>query len=425
MAVNRKGRPRKRRDSAKKVRDRMEEAEATLEAIRTGQVDALVVSGPQGDQTLTIEGASHPYFVLLDAMGDGAVLLEPDGAILFGNRSFGEIAGAPIETLRGSSFQRLLVSAERASFEDLLREGASQKVSDEFTLLTASESTTPVAISISKVPLGVSTRAARSKAAGSDSVLMAIITDLTYRKAAESTRTRLLARLISAEDDERRRIARELHDETGQSLTALLVGLRAIADTTQLPEVRHHALQLRDVAAQTITDVGRLARGLHPAVLDDKGLAAAATRYVHDYEQAFGMVLDFASGDVDSPPLAPLTAATMYRILQEALTNVARHARAKHVAVELNRDGFELELLVRDDGVGFEVNRTLDSASGGGFGLHGMRERVALLGGSMHIESTPKRGTLVHARIPADRNGAASRTRPQKRPNPARKKSRS
>ena len=124
---------------------------------------------------------------------------------------------------------------------------------------------------------------------------MAIITDLTYRKAAEATRARLLERLISAEDDERRRIARELHDETGQSLTALLMGLRAIADMAVRPEVRAVALRLRDVAAQTVDDVGRLARGLHPAVLDDKGLAAAARRYVEDFVRSFGIALDFVA----------------------------------------------------------------------------------------------------------------------------------
>jgi signal transduction histidine kinase len=239
---------------------------------------------------------------------------------------------------------------------------------------------------------------------------MAIITDLTYRKEAEATRAPLLERLISAEDDERRRIARELHDETGQSLTALLVGLRTIADIAVLPEVQRVALRLRDVAAHTVDDVGRLARGLHPAVLDDQGLAAAARRYAGDYVRSFGTDVDFVAGDLDSPRLPPLAAATMYRILQETLTNVARHAGAKKVVVELKRDKSALELLVRDDGVGFVVSRARDAASG--LGLHGMRERVTLLGGSIDIESTPGQGTEVRARIPA---GGTAPSRKNKR----------
>ena len=228
MALKRKGRARKRRSGAQKLRDRLDEAEATLDAIRTGQVDALVVSGPKGEQTRTIEGAEHPYFVLLNAMSDGAALLEPGGEILFGNRSFGDIAGVPVESLRGSMLQGLVVSGDRSTFDEFLRNGAEQRIAREFAFTNANGSARPVAVALSALPLGADRDVTESHA--STTVLMAIITDLTYRKAAEATRARLLERLISAEDDERRRIARELHDETGQSLAALLVGLRAIAN---------------------------------------------------------------------------------------------------------------------------------------------------------------------------------------------------
>ena len=397
MALKRKGRARNRRSGAQRIRDRLHEAEATLEAIRTGQVDALVVSGPRGEQTRTIEGAEHPYFVLLNAMRDGAALIEPGGEILFGNRSLGDIAGVPVETLRGSMLQRLVVSGGRSTFEEFLRKGSGRSIAREFALTNGNGSATPVTIALSALPLGGDQDMTESR--GGTMVLMAIITDLTYRKTAEATRARLLERLISAEDEERRRIARELHDETGQSLAALLVGLRTIANMSVRPEVRNVALRLRDVAAHTVDDVGRLARGLHPAVLDDEGLGAAARRYVGDYVRSFGTALDFAAGDLDSPRLAPLVAATIYRLLQETLTNVARHALARKVAVELKRDESSLELVVRDDGVGFDASRTLDTASG--LGLRGMRERVTLLGGSIAIESAPGQGTVVRARIPA------------------------
>jgi PAS domain S-box-containing protein len=361
--------------------------------------------------------------VLLNAMGDGAALLEPGGAILFGNRSFGDIAGAQLETLRGSMFQRLVVPAERSSFEEFLREGSTRQVAREFALMTGTGATTPVAIALSTLPLGTDAGVPGSKARGGATVLMAIITDLTYRKGAEAGRAHLLESLISAEDDERRRIARELHDETGQSLTALLVGLRTIVDTAVLSEVQAVALRLRDVAARTVDDVGRLARGLHPAVLDDQGLAAAARRYVGDYVRSFGTVVDFVAGDLDSPRLAPLAAATMYRILQETLTNVARHARARNIAIELKRDESALELLVRDDGVGFEVDLARDAMSG--LGLHGMRERVTLLGGSIHIESRPGQGTVVRARIPAGRTAPRSTKRGRRPPKGVREKPKS
>jgi signal transduction histidine kinase len=248
-------------------------------------------------------------------------------------------------------------------------------------------------IALSRVPLGAEGNGA--------TVLMAIITDLTDRKRAESTQLGLLQRLLSAEDEERRRIARELHDETGQSLTALLVGLRAIEQQAVLAEIRSTARQLRGIAAQTVENVGRLARGLHPSVLDDMGLAAAARRYVSDYRKTFGVAVHIRANSIVADGLPPLAQTTMYRILQEALTNIARHARAQAVHVDLKQDGTALELVIRDDGVGFDVGAVLHAASG--LGLHGMQERVALLGGSVEIASQPGQGTTIRARIPADR----------------------
>ena len=114
-----------------------------------------MVSGPRGEQTLTIEGAAHPYFVLLNAMSDGATILERDGAILFGNRSFGDIAGSPVEILRGSMFQQLVVPVERPSFEEFLREGAGRSVTWEFAIANGNGSATPVTIALSALPLAI------------------------------------------------------------------------------------------------------------------------------------------------------------------------------------------------------------------------------------------------------------------------------
>lgn len=389
----------KRRSPIQGLRARLDEAEATLEAIRTGAVDAVVVSGPGGDQTLAIEGATHPYSVLLNAMSDGAALLDPDGTILFGNRRLGELARAPLEGLRGSRFQQLVAPAERPSFEGFLQEGAGRNGAREFAMAGGDASATPVRIALSTVPLGAYPGGTGAEARIGVTVLMAIVTDLTDRKRAEATRLGLMKRLISAEDEERRRIARELHDETGQSLTALLVGLRVIEEQALTIDVRSAAQRLRSVAAQTVDNVGRLARGLHPSVLDDMGLAAAARRHVSDYAESFGVAVDLRLESIVSHRLPPLVQTTLYRILQEALTNVARHARAQVVRVELKHEGTMLELVVRDDGVGFDAGAALHEASG--LGLHGMQERIALLGGWVEIESRPGHGTVVRARIPA------------------------
>lgn len=399
MTANQRRHVPPRRSAAKKIRDRLDEAEATLDAIATGRVDALVVSGPRGARTLTIEGGAHPYFGLLDAMSDGAALLAPNGEILFANRGLGDMTRTDADALRGALLEHMVIPTERGGVEAFLHEGRRQMTSREFSLGRDGDTATPVTIALSVLSIDTVGDIAGSDARDDDAVLMAIITDLTYRKTAEATRTRLLERLISAEDEERRRIARELHDEAGQSLTAIMVGLRAIADMRLSAGPRSAVLRLRDVAMQTVDDIGRLARGLHPAILDDKGLAAAATRYVADFGRAFGVVVEVTTGRLDSPRLAPLTAATMYRILQECLTNVARHAHAKRAAVELSRDSHGLELVVRDDGVGFETSRPSD----GSLGLRGMRERVALSHGSIEVESRPGEGVAVRVRLPIER----------------------
>jgi signal transduction histidine kinase len=389
---------RKARTDLPALRARLDEAEATLRAIRAGEVDALVVSGPGGDHTLALEGAAHPYHVLLNAMSDGAALLGHDGTILFCNRRFGEIARAPVDGLRGSRFQHHIAFADQPRFHELLRARPERGEPMEFAIACGDGTTTPVSIALSTVPLG-----AHTGGGGADEqsalVMMVIVTDLTELKRAEATHFGLMTRLISAEDEERRRIARELHDETGQSLTALLVGLRAIEHQEVLADVRSAAQRLRGIASRTVDEVGRLARGLHPSVLDDMGLAAAVTRHVRDYTEAIGVSVDLRMEEIGSEPLPPLVATTIYRVIQEALTNVARHARARTVGVELRREGTILELLVHDDGVGFDPGAVLSEASG--LGLHGMQERVALLGGSAEIESTPGHGTSVRARIPS------------------------
>ena len=379
------------------------EAEETLAAIRAGRVDALVVAGPNGgNRTVSIDSATHPYVVLLDAMGDGSALLDPDGSILFGNQTFSEIAQGSDRQLIGSAFQKLFAESDRETIDDFLRTGSRRTTARDFTLIGRRGGATPVSITISRLPLDANRRTRTDTARRQATILMVIVTDLTARRTADATRAKLLERLISAEDEERRRIARELHDETGQSLAALQVGLRVIADHAESSqEVRKMVLRLRDVAAGMVGDVSRLARGLHPAVLDDNGLAAAAATYVADYARSHKVKVSFVVGDLDSPRLVPFAAATVYRILQEALTNVARHARATRIAVKLTRDDEKLGLVVRDNGVGFDA--TLARGSRSGLGLRGMQERVALLRGSIRIDSVKRQGTTVRASIPLER----------------------
>jgi PAS domain S-box-containing protein len=225
--------------------------------------------------------------------------------------------------------------------------------------------------------------------------------DVTERRRHAEVRARLLDQVISAREEEQRRIARELHDETGQSLTSLLVGLRTLEGAPSLEATREQVAELRRVTARTLDEVHRLARGLRPAVLDELGLVPAVEQLALDYVQARGVPVDVSAVGFGPRRLPPAVETTVYRVVQEALTNTAKHAGARTANVVLQQRREMVQAIVSDDGCGFDVETALRApAAWAHLGLHGMRERAALLGGAVTIESTPGEGTTIYVRIP-------------------------
>jgi signal transduction histidine kinase len=217
----------------------------------------------------------------------------------------------------------------------------------------------------------------------------------------------LQRRLLVAADEERRALARELHDETGQSPTALLVRLRTLEGVATLHEARRAARDLRELTSRTLDEVGRLARGLHPRVLDELGLVAAITRYIEEFADTHGIAVMFRKcGMNDGRELVPAAiATTLYRLLQESLTNVARHARARNVRIDLTARNGTVRLTLTDDGRGMDPEALRNSkgaghAARGHLGLIGMQERTALFGGTLEICSTTGEGTTVAVEFP-------------------------
>jgi signal transduction histidine kinase len=234
--------------------------------------------------------------------------------------------------------------------------------------------------------------------------VIGVVTDISERERAEELRNRLIQQAVTAQEEERRRIARELHDEAGQSLTALLVGLRTIEESRTVTEAAELAQRLRGIAAQTLDEVGRLSRGLHPSVLDEVGLPTAVTRHAREFADLHAVAVDVRIEGLETEPLPPALQATVYRILQEALTNVAKHAGARSVSVRLVRHEATVELRVQDDGAGFDPATSADAAAGDRhLGLQVMRERAALLGGSVKVESRPGAGTTITVHFPMRR----------------------
>ncbi|GAC1579759.1 MAG: hypothetical protein NVS3B24_13910 [Candidatus Dormibacteria bacterium] len=218
----------------------------------------------------------------------------------------------------------------------------------------------------------------------------------------ETQRREVLSLILRAQEGERSRVARDLHDQVGQTLTllSLEVGLleRAIMSGKQAEELCVQLSQLRDTVALAAGEVRAVAFNLRPTSLDDIGLEAALSGPLRDWSRRTGIEVKFhANGLLESLAEEPSTAA--FRIVQEALTNVARHAQASTVSVFVRRTATALRGAIEDDGVGFTPPAPGDSTAGY-LGLKGMAERVALVGGRLRIESRPGAGAAVAFLIP-------------------------
>jgi signal transduction histidine kinase len=219
----------------------------------------------------------------------------------------------------------------------------------------------------------------------------ALAVDLSERIASDSLR-----RVVEAQELERRRLARELHDETGQALTSILLGLKALEDKLDDADTRAAAAELRELVVTTLQDVRRLAVELRPSALDDFGLIAAVERLSASFSEQTGIEIDFETALVAERLPAEVETA-LYRIVQESLTNVVKHARARRVSILLARRDGVVKAVIEDDGRGFDPQHGTE-----GLGLLGMRERLALLGGSLAIESSPGSGTTLVAEVPVE-----------------------
>lgn len=203
----------------------------------------------------------------------------------------------------------------------------------------------------------------------------------------------LSSEALNAQEEERRRVARELHDDTGQALTSILLGLRRLENQAADPALRQELASLRGVVSGALDDVRRISRNLRPSVLDDLGLVAALQSLAADIESHAGLkvVTHLPEG---AARLEPRTEVVLYRIAQEALTNVLRHAGATRAELRLELSERAARLEVADDGGGFDPSQVCR-----GIGLFGMFERASMVGGSLRIEPSP-RGTRVVAEVP-------------------------
>jgi PAS domain S-box-containing protein len=373
------------------LRVRLAEAEETLRAIRAGEVDAVVVAGKQGPQVFTLEGAEHAYRVLMESMNEGALTLAANKVILYANQCFARMVKCPLEQVMGGSFRRFLSAADRAAIRPLLKRANKSGSKIQVRLNAGDGSRIPVHLSIR--PL--------AKNGSKSATFGIVVTDMTESRRNEEMLRALTHRVVQVQEAERGRVALELHDNITQLLCAILFRSQALADKLSARDgpTKREAMKLRAMLGQTAEEVERISRNLRPSVLDQLGLVAALRDTSTEFAKRTGVSVKLACAQLTAR-LPADTELTLYRILQEALKNVEKHARARHVTVRLRQRTF-VQLAINDDGIGFDPDHHAARRKGkGGLGLLSMRERATYVGGALTIKSARGAGTKIEVRIP-------------------------
>lgn len=215
------------------------------------------------------------------------------------------------------------------------------------------------------------------------------------------SRLRLLHRVFTVQEEERARIARDLHDGLGQAMTSLLVRMRAIEEATADPKVLDQIRDVRKLGSDAYDQVRQISRGLRPAALDDFGLAPAIRRFLDEATKPYSVRVDARLASIEDRRLPELVETNLYRVIQEATTNSLKHASPSEISLQIDCTGDGLHAEFCDNGAGFGPAELNSARSGDGeFGLWSMRERMATLAGSLRVESKPGGGTIIKFYIP-------------------------
>jgi PAS domain S-box-containing protein len=388
----------KKSGEIEEIRARVVELQETLRAIRMGEVDAVVVNGPVGDQVFTLQGAEHPYRILVETIDEGAATLSDDGTVLYSNKSFASIFDVPLEKFIGAPLEGFVSGEDMEDLRALIQDAKSGSARGEIRLRTIIGKARTVRLTLStNRQLGVET-------------ICAVATELTELvetnealRVTETSLRQLSGRLLQLQDEERRRIARDLHDVTGQKIALLSMSLDRLGRLvgSQDSEVEETFEETRDVVRKIGEEIRTLSYLLHPPLLDESGLASAVRWYAEGFQKRSGIHL---SVDI-APGLGRLSMeveTALFRVVQESLTNVHRYSGSPDAEIRIFAEDGELRLEVVDHGKGIEAGtaRTLiDGIASLGVGIPGMRERLRQLGGQLEVDFG-RSGTRVLANVP-------------------------
>jgi PAS domain S-box-containing protein len=342
-----------------------------------------------------VEDAMARLAAIVEYSDDAIVGISLDGVIQSWNDGAHRLFGYTADEIVGRAVTRLLPASRAGELEQILARIAEGERIKPFEGQAVHRDGQILDVSVTVSPL----KDAEGRVIGAS----AIARDIAERQRAEqqARRAELLVRLAAAQEEERRHIARELHDQMGQHLAALMLGLEALkTETTDKEQVQ----RLQVLANQIGQEVHNLALELRPTALDDLGLPAALVHYVESWSERSGIAADYHTNGLNGDRLPSPVEIHLYRIIQEALTNVLKHSGARHVSVILERERDSLRAIVEDDGEGFEPAAVAHGPEAGSrLGLLGMKERAVALGGTLDIETAPGSGTSLFIRIPLSR----------------------
>ncbi len=374
------------------LRALLAEANETIRAIRTGEVDAVVITRNRGAKVFTLEGTDRAYRELIESMNEGALILTADKTILYANHCFARMVKLPLEQVIGGALHRFLSADDRAKLRPLMKRTGPAGSKLQLAINARDGSQLPVQISV------------RLLAASTlhEPTIGIVLTDMTEARRSEEMLRALSHRVVQVQETERGRVAVDLHDHITQLLCAILFRCQALVvelSASGGPSMRE-AMSLREMLGTTAKEVERISTNLRPGVLDQLGLDAVMRASATEFTERTGVPvkLDRVRLEARLPADAELA---LYRILQEALKNTEQHARAKHVSVRLVKEDNFVVLTIKDDGTGFDSERRPEKRKKKtGLGLLGMSERAAYVGGTFMIKSARRTGTQIEVRIP-------------------------
>jgi len=384
--------------AVEQLKARIEELEETLRAIRMGEVDAVLVSSSQGDQVFTLQGAEHPYRLLVESIEEGAATLSDDGTVLYSNRSFAAFFDAPLEKFIGAPLHNFVTGNDAEFLKTLILGARMASTRGEIRLLKKHGKPQTIRLTLSP-----------NRELGLEAIC-AVATELTEivdaneaLRVTETSLRQLSARLLQLQDEERRRIARDLHDVTGQKVAVLSMSLDRLARLTEerKPEAKESIKESREIVSQIGEEIRTLSYILHPPLLDECGLASAVHWYTEGFEKRSGIKLEVSIAP-DLPRLPADAETTLFRVVQESLTNVHRYSGSSSAKIKVSNNSGEVRLEIIDYGHGSKTGAArarLDGTAPLGVGIPGMRERLHQLGGGLTVDFATN-GTRVTATLP-------------------------